>query len=114
MLLSEAPSGEGLTRNVALPGFPAGFESPWDGIVDPCRREVDFDLRAGAGQRRLELDGQRPGQPRAEIEAALGASGGVEGERYCRRPFLAGRARDIHMGRGAEQLSITGDLQHIA
>src|SRR5580704_11883101 len=36
MLLSEAPSGEGLTRNVALPGFPAGFESPGTGLSTPA------------------------------------------------------------------------------
>ena len=95
MLLSEAPSGVGLTRNVALPGFPAGFESPGHGIVDACRREVDFDLRVGAGQGRLELDRQRPGQPRAEIEAALGASRPRRG-RKLRSPTLPRRARGRH------------------
>ena len=36
MLLSEAPSGVGLTRNVALPGFPAGFERPGTGLSTPA------------------------------------------------------------------------------
>ena len=106
--------GRGLDEKRRLARFPGGLREARDGIVDACRREVDFDLRAGAGQRRLELDGERPGQPRAEIEAALGASGRIEGESYGRRPFLARRAGDVHMGRGAEQLSVAHDLQCLA
>src|SRR5262249_20804893 len=67
-----------------------------------------------ASQWRLELDGERPGQPRTEIEAALGASGRVERERHGRQTFLAGCAGDVHMGRGAEQLSVASDFQRIA
>ena len=36
MLLSEEPSGAGLTRNVALPGFPAGFDTPGTGLSMPA------------------------------------------------------------------------------
>ncbi len=104
----------GLDEERRLARFSSRLREPRDGIVDACRREVDFDLRVGAGQRRLEFDRKRPGQPRAEIDAAPGASGRVEGERYGRRPFLAGRAGDIHMGRGAEHLAVTRDLQRIA
>src|ERR1700684_1916458 len=42
-----------------LARFSRRLRDPRDGIVDACRREVDFDLRAGAGQRRLELDRER-------------------------------------------------------
>ena len=36
MLVSEAPSAIGLTRKVALPGFPTGFETPGTGLSTPA------------------------------------------------------------------------------
>ena len=106
--------GRGLDEERRLAWLSRGLRDARHGIVDARRREVDFDLRAGARQRRLELDRQRARQPRAEVEAALGARGGVEREGHGRRAFVARRSADLDMGRGAQELAVAHDLQIIA
>ena len=114
MLLSEAPSAIGLTRKVALPGFPAGFETPGTGLSTPaCVRSISTSALARVSGA-LSLIGSGPGQPRAEVEAALGARGGVEREGHGRRAFLSWRSADLDVGRGAQEVAVARDLQIIA